>query len=339
MAVRLGLIGTSWIAGAFVDAARDVSDVDVVSVCSRSQDSGSRFASQFQIPRVHTDLGSLGADSGVDAVYIASPNSLHAAQAIAMLEAGKHVLVEKPLAADATQAAAMIDAARAAGRVLMEAYVSPYLPNVASLRDALPEIGTVRRAVLMKSQYSSKYDRLKAGELPNAFNPDFAGGSLMDLGFYPVSLAVHLFGAPRSIVATGVLLDSGADGQGTVVLGYDGLEVVCVHSKITPTGLGSEISGEEGVLAFDDCSVPTQVTLAPRLGSPQAATLPGFTRPPSAAADRTRAQSEHHMRYEIQEFATLIETGVTQSPRHTTSDSHEVARILDEARRQVGVAP
>lgn len=337
MTVALGIVGTSWIAQALIEASLTVDDVAVVAVHSRSARNGARLADRFAIPRIHTDLSGLAGDAEVEAVYIASPNSLHAAQAISLLRAGKHVLVEKPLAVNTAQARAMIKTADDHGRVLMEAYVSPYLPNVAALRDALPDIGTPRQAVLVKSQYSSKYDQFKDGTLPNVFNPEFGGGSLMDLGFYPISLAVHLFGEPESVTATGHLLSSGADAQGTVVLGYGGLQVTCVHSKVTSSGLGSQISGEDGVLTIDDCSVPAEVTLAPRTGVASAAAVPGFTRPPGTAEDLARPQAQQHMRYEVQEFVNLIRATSNDSPLHAPSESLATLRVLDEARRQLGV--
>ena len=336
--VRIGIVGTSWIAAAFVEAARTVDGIEITAVCSRTAASADRFADRLGIPRRYTDLAALGEAADVDGVYIASPNSEHAPQAIALLEAGKHVLVEKPMAISAAQAEAMIEAARTADRVLMEAYVTPYEPNVAAIRAALPQLGRLRRAVLMKSQYSSKYDALKGGELPNAFNPEFGGGALMDLGFYQAALAVHLFGEPASVVATGQLLDSGVDGQATFVLDYDGFEVIAIQSKVAPTALGSEIAGEDGVLSFDDSSVPSSVRLAFRKGAPGEATAPGFTRPPEGvAAELAPGQSEHHMRYEAEEFARLIREGGRESRLHPTSASLATLRILDAAREQVGV--
>jgi predicted dehydrogenase len=203
----------------------------------------------------------------------------------------------------------------------MEAYTSPWEPNVEAIRDALPEVGTLRRVVLAKDQYSSRYDKLKAGELPNAFNPAFAAGSLMDLGIYTVALCLLLFGEPTSVHATGHLLPSGVDGQGTILLGYDGFEVACLHSKIAPGGVGSAITGEAGVVHFDDCSVPTQVRLDLRDGT---------------SRDLTREQSPHHMRYEVEHFIGCVRAG-QQSPTWPVARSLAVARILDRARAQVGV--
>lgn len=335
--VRLAVVGTSWIAGAFLEAARQVPGVRIDAVCSRSADTARAFAERHAIPRTHSSIEALAADPQLDAAYLASPNALHAPQASLLLEAGKHVLVEKPLAATADEVQALIATARQVGRLLQEAYVAPFEPNVAAIRDALPQLGPVRRAVLVKDQYSSKYDSFKAGALPNAFNPALAGGSLMDIGFYPVSLAVHLFGEPSSIHASGTVLGSGVDGHGTVLLGYPGFDVACLHSKVSGTGIGSEIAGEDGVITFDDCSVPTEVSLIPRLSSPDNPTTPGFTRRPGQPHDLTRPQSAHHMRYEVEHVVALLRRGATESDLHPPAHSLAALRILDEARRQVGV--
>jgi len=319
--VRFAVIGTNWITGALIEAGRTVDGFEVVAVCSRSAETGRAFADRYGIARAHTALVDLANDPEVDAVYIASPNSLHAEQSIAMLRAGKHVLTEKPMGANAREVEAMAAAALDADGVLMEGYTSPWEPNVEAIRDALPEVGTLRRVVLAKDQYSSRYDRLKAGELPNAFNPAFAAGSLMDLGIYTVALSLLLFGEPMSVHATGHVLSSGVDGQGTILLGYDGFEVACLHSKIAPGGVGSAITGEQGAVHFDDCSVPTTVRLDLRDGT---------------SRDLTREQSPLHMRYEVEHFLACVRTGV-QSPTWPVAKSLAVARILDRARAQVGV--
>ena len=335
MDVRLGVVGTSWIAASFVAAARTVPGVTIAAVSSRSEASAGAFADEHGIPTRHVGLDVLGADPDIDAVYLASPNAAHAEQAIGMMRAGKAVLVEKPLATSADEADAMVEVAARTGRLLMEAYVSPFEPNVAAIRDALPQLGPLRRVVLVKDQYSSKYDALKAGELPNIFNPALAGGSLLDLAIYPVSLAVHLFGEPQTVLATGIVLDSGVDGQGTILLGYPGFEVTCLHSKIVPCAIPSEIAGELGVLTLDDCSVPTELTLHHRLGAPGERTGPAFHRSAGSAESIAREQSAHHMRYEIEHFAELLRRGATESDVHPPARSMAALRILDEARAQV----
>ncbi len=320
--VRFGVVGTNWITEALIRAGRTVQGFEVTAALSRSEQKGAEFAQRNGIGRVHTVLAALAADAEVDAVYIASPNMAHAPQATSLLAAGKHVLCEKPLASSAAEARALALAAQTAGVLLMEAYVAPFEPNVAAIAAALPRVGVPRRAVLVKDQFSSRYPALLAGELPNAFNPAFAAGSTMDIGIYPVALAHHLFGRPQAAAATGTLLPSGVDGTGTILLAYDGFEVACLHSKIVNGPALSWIAGEDGLITFDDCSVPTRVTLTPRGGDP---------------IDLTREQSPDHMRYEVEHFIETIRAGRTMSPIWPVASSLHVLEILDAARASVGV--
>ncbi|MFZ0528932.1 MAG: Gfo/Idh/MocA family oxidoreductase, partial [Propionicimonas sp.] len=333
-AVRIGMIGTGFIGGAFAEAVRGVEGIELAAVSATSEAAALAFAAKHAIPRAHADQESLAADETIDAVYIASPNSFHATQAIAMLRAGKHVLVEKPLALTTSQAQAMIAAAHAADRLLMEAFTAPFAPNIGAIREALPRIPQLRRAVFVKDQYSSRFDAYKAGTVLPAFNPAMGGGSIMDLGFYPVGLAVHLFGEPSSVRATGILLDSGADAQGTILLGYDGFEVVCLHSKVATCGIASEIAGELSVITLDDCSNPTRVEFASRGGSSSVATA---SRRPDATEDLTREGSGWNLAFEIAEFARLVGAGARTSTLHPATNSLATIRILEAARREVGV--
>ncbi len=320
--VRFAVLGTSWITAALIAAGRTVPGFELVAVSSRDVAKGAEFAAAYGDIRVHTSLAAVGCDPEVDAVYVASPNSLHARQSIELLRAGKNVLCEKPMAANQAQAAAMFAAASESGRLLMEAYTTPFEPNFGAVTEQLASVGRVRRAVFSKDQYSARYDQLKTGTLTNAFNPAFAAGSLMDIGFYTVAPAVQLFGVPERVSATGIVLSSGVDGQGTIVLGYPEHEVVGLHSKIASSQLDSIITGEAGTITTDDASVLTRVTFTDRAGD---------------IRDLSRPQSEHHMRYEVEHFVALVQAGATASPVRSPERSLATLAILDDCRRQVGV--
>lgn len=325
--IRIGMIGTGMIADLFASRVAQLDGVTLAAVCGAHPDKTTAFAQAHAIPTAYPDHRALAADGAIEAVYVASPNSLHAEHAIAMLQAGKHVLVEKPMAMDTTQVQAMIAAADQADRLLVEAYIAPFEPNIAAIRDALPRIDQLRRVVLVKDQYSSRFDAYKAGQHPVAFDPAFGGGSTLDLGFYGVSLAVHLFGEPASITASGILLDSGADGQGTIVLGYDGFEVDCLHSKIATRGIDSQIAGEKSVIVFDEVTTPSRVALL-ELGAYRQIRL---------VEDLTRERVGGHMDYEIDGMVQLLRADARQCELHPLSNTLAAARILDEVRRQVGV--
>ena len=280
-------------------------------------------------------LAAHGPDSEapIDVVYVGCPNSLRAEHAITALEGGLHVLVEKPFALTAGQAHAMVDAAGRADRFLMEGWLSAFEPGVARLREALPRLGRLHRVVLSKEQFSSRMKAYRAGQLPPAFDPALGGGSLMDLGVYPVSLAIHLFGEPDRVTATGALLECGVDARGTVVLSYDcgehaGLEVVCLHSKTSP-GTESTFAGEHDVLSIDDCQWPRRIGLR----GPAAVTGAGE----DLSVERGAQGPGHQLAYELAEVCRLVRAGARESDLHPLSRSVAAVGVLQEARRQVGV--
>lgn len=342
--VRFGLIGSGFIARWFMEAVAAVPQARAVAVTSAHPERAAAFASEHGIGASYATLpemleaGREGGANPVDVVYVGSPNSLHAEQTVAALEAGFHVLVEKPFALRPEEARRMIDAARAHDRFLMEAWLPAFEPGIAALRSAIAERSGGRsaagegphRAVLVKEQFSSRMTRYRAGELPPAFNPALGGGSLMDLGVYPVSLAVHLFGAPDRVTATGRLLDSGADSHGAVVLDYaaapdgsaSGLEVVCLHSKTSPAGSGSSVSWDREAVWLDDCQLPRRLELR---GPDGAAPLP-LEVPEAPVLAR-----------ELAEVCRLVASGARESELHPLSESLATVEVLTAARAQAGI--
>lgn len=320
--VRFGIIGTSWITDEFIRCAGLTGDFILSGVYSRTAGRAREFAEKYGVKKIFTDLEEMSQSQFIDAVYIASPNSFHAPQALIMLNGKKHVLVEKPAASNARELAAMIDAARKNRVVLMEALKTTLLPNFQTVRDNLSRIGQVRRFLTIKCQYSSRYDRYKQGLPTNTFNPELANGSLMDIGVYCLYPIMALFGRPSSIRANAVMLESGIDGEGSVCLQYDGMEAVAIHSKIADSGLPSEIQGEQGNIIIDKISTPEKVEIVYKGGQVE---------------DITRDQTPDLMYYEAREFIDLIQKGLPESTINNHQLSLEVMKVMDEARRQIGL--
>ena len=233
----------------------------------------------------------------------------------------------------------MVEAAQAADRFLMEGWLSAFEPGVARLREHLPRLGQLHRVVLSKEQFSSRMEVYRSGGLPPAFDPALGGGSLMDLGIYPVSLAIHLFGEPDRVTATGTLLECGVDARGTVVLSYDcgehaGLEVVCLHSKTSP-GMESSFAGDHDVLSIDDCQWPRRIEL--RGPAANNDTAQGAQAHEDLSVERGAEAPGHQLAYELAEVCRLVRAGARQSDLHPLSRSVAAVGVLQEARRQVGV--
>lgn len=318
--VRFGVVGTNFITDELIRCGRQVQDFQLTAVYSRTEERAREYAGRHGAAHWFTDLAVMAQSQEVDAVYIASPNSFHASQAILCMQQGKHVLCEKPLASNVREAEAMFQAARENGGLLMEAMKTLFLPNFQAVKDALPEIGRVRRYMAQFCQYSSRYDRYLQGERPNTFLPEFSNGALMDLGVYCLQPLTALFGRPKEVRANAVMLPTGVDGEGSLLLNYGDMEAVIFYSKISDSALPAEIQGEQGRLQMDKVSRPDKITLIKN----------------GQSFDRSRQQADH-MTYEIAEFIRLIQNGQTESPVQSFDQSLAVMEIVEAARRQTGI--
>lgn len=318
--IKLAVIGTNWITGQFVDAALKTGEYELCAVYSRSKEKAAEFAEAYGSVELFDDLTQFVKSDVFDAVYIASPNSLHAPQAMQVMKAGKHVICEKPMAANETLAKQMYQVAEESGVVLFEAFMSPHAPNFKLLKSNLGSIGKIRKAFITYCQYSSRYPKYLAGENPNTFNPDFANGSIMDIGYYCLGSAVELFGEPVSVKAEAQLLDSGVDGSGSVILGYQGFDVVLQHSKTSDSYLPSEIQGENGALLMEMISTAKKLTKISRGG---------------VGVDLSVKQDSNPMYYEAKAFAEQLKANKLDEECKTRSLI--VAKLLTEIRRQTGV--
>lgn len=318
--IRLAVVGTNWITRQFIDAAHETGKYRLTAVYSRTAEQAQAFASDYPVDHQFTSLTALAECADIDAVYIASPNSLHAEQTCLFLRHNKHVICEKPLASNIHEVERMITLAREHRVVLFEAFKTASLPNFLVLQQALPKVGTLRKVLFNYCQYSSRYQRYLDGENPNTFNPAFSNGSIMDIGFYCLASAIALWGEPHSVQARASLLASGVDAHGVAVLSYGDFDVTLMHSKVSDSAIPSEIQGEAGALVIEKISECQRVAFVPRGGKMQ---------------DLSQPQHINTMLYEAEAFALLVETGEVNHPG--LSVSRTTAKLLTEIRLQTGV--
>lgn len=318
--IRFAVVGTNWITRQFVDAAHETGKYKLTAVYSRSLEQAQNFARDYPVGHLFTSLDEMAQSDAIDAVYIASPNSLHFPQTCLFLSHKKHVICEKPLASNLREVEAAIACARENQVVLFEAFKTASLPNFLLLQQSLDKVGRPRKAFLNYCQYSSRYQRYLDGENPNTFNPAFSNGSIMDIGFYCLAAAVALWGEPLRVQATASLLDSGVDAHGVAVLEYGDFSVTLQHSKVSDSVLTSEIQGEAGSLVIEKLSECQKVSFVPRGGKAQ---------------DLTQPQHINTMLYEADTFARRVETGDIDHPGLEVS--RITAKLLTEIRRQTGV--
>lgn len=329
--VRFGVVGTNFITDWVIEGAREDARFELTAVCSRTQERGEEFATKHNIPHIFTSLEAMAASDKVDAIYIASPNYAHAEQSILCMNNGKHVLCEKPMAANAREARRMVECSRKNGVALMEAMKSTLSPNFIAAKANLNRIGTPRRYFASFCQYSSRYDKFKEGVVLNAFRPELANGAMMDIGVYTLYPMVVLFGKPQAINAQGIVLSSGVDGQGAVNMQYEGMNATVLYSKIANSHLPAEIEGEDGNILIDRIQTPANVRFFPRQA-------PASGHEKRAEGEELSQKEEHNeYYYEIKEFIDLVEQGRIESDINSHQCSITTLEIIDEVRRQLGV--
>ena len=207
MGLRWGLLSTARINDAILEGARGTEAAEVVAVASRDAGRAQEYAAEHGLERWHGSYEALLADPEVDAIYNPLPNSLHVEWSVAALEAGKHVLCEKPLTRRAADAEAAADAAERAGRVLVEAFMWRHLPQTRRLRELLDE-GAIGRLRAIRASFS--FPLARPGDI--RFDPELDGGSLMDVGCYCVSGARLVAGTePERVLGEQVLGGGGVD--------------------------------------------------------------------------------------------------------------------------------
>ncbi|TCP27778.1 putative dehydrogenase [Scopulibacillus darangshiensis] len=320
--IRFGVIGTNRITEQFIHHASDLDDFTLSAVYSRTEERAKEFAGKYNCQTTFTDLETMAGSDTIDAVYIASPNSCHAEQAILLMNHGKHVLCEKPIASNTAELDKMIRAAKKNHVVLMEAMKGTVLPSFQSITDNLHKIGKIRRYFASYCQYSSRYDAYKEGTVLNAFNPSFSNGALMDIGIYCIYPMAVLFGEPSHVQANALMLESGVDGEGSILLKYHDMDAIIMYSKITDSYLPTEIQGENGNIIIDKISAPNKVDIRYRDGSTE---------------DMTQHQSNKTMAYEAAEFIKLIKTNQLESRINSHHHSMITMKIMEEVREQTGL--
>jgi predicted dehydrogenase len=316
---RWGIVGPGGIASRFAEDMPLATGGELGAVASRSMDRANAFADKFGIPSRYADPLALAADPDITVVYVATPHSRHAADTIRLLEAGKHVLCEKPFALNAGQVRRMIDAARANDRFLMEAMWSRFLPAYRTLVSTV-EAGTIGEPLLVESDFGFRVPVMPDHRL---FDPRLGGGALLDIGVYPLQLCSLVLGTPDEVVAGATVGSTGVDEQVAAILRYGAHRLGVVKASLrVATGCTARISGTEGWIE-----------------------LPRFMHHPHSIVIGTGDTGErvdtsfdgHGLHFEITEVHRCLDAGLLESPLMPLSESAALAATTDAIREQVGV--
>lgn len=321
--IRWGILAPGGIAGAFAGALRAHTRQEIVAVGSRSAERSAEFAARFEIPNHYGSYEELVADAAVDAIYVASPHSHHAEQALLAIAAGKHVLVEKAFTPSAAEARRVVAAAREADVTLMEAMWSRFLPHYDIVRQLVAD-GALGELEVLSADHGQYFPYDAQHRL---YNPDLAGGAMLDLGVYPVSFASFVLGTPGRVHATGTRAESGVDRQVSLVLdGYPdapaahALLNTTLHAR-TPTR--GAISGSEATVELANGFYgPGAIRWVPRDGEPEQSAEPEI-------------RGHEGLAFQAAHFAGLVTDARRESDLLPLAETVAIVETMEEALRQI----
>jgi predicted dehydrogenase len=291
------------------------------AVGSRSSERAESFAKKYSIPRAYGSYEDLVADKDIDVVYIASTNNAHLDNAKLALNAGKHVLLEKPFTLDASQARELVTLARANGLFLMEAMWTRFLPNHVALFEKL-EQGLIGTPLYLIADHDLD---LPKNLHPRLYDPALGGGSLLDLGIYPISLAHRLFGNPSKIKASASLMPGNVDESMGAIFEYSGGRQSLVHSTVRSAGpVTASILGDAG-----------RVEMKKRFYEHSAFTV--FDLEDNVLFKYEGNIEGRGMQYQALEVERCIAAGLIESPIMTLDETVQIMEVMDQIRNQTGI--
>jgi predicted dehydrogenase len=317
---RWGIIGPGWIAQRFTAALQKHTAQNVVAVGSRNQARADGFAAEWSIPAAYGSYGAMLDDPGIDIVYVATPHTEHYACAMAALATGKHVLVEKPIGVNATQAATIFESASAAGLFAGEAMWTKFLPKFDVIRQIIDDgvLGRIHTVIADHGEHFTPQHRI--------YDPTLAGGPLLDLGTYPVSLAHYALGEPESVLASGQLATPELNGQISAILTHSGGAQSALHTTImSDTPCAAVIAGDEATITIPGIFyAPGPFTVSFHDGS-------------SLRYVEEAVGQEGGLQFSAADAARVIAAGGLESTVHRPSAATATLATMDEIRRQLNI--
>lgn len=319
--IRWGILGTGTIARKFAAGLAFLPEAELAAVGSRRQATADRFGDEFNVPRRHASYEALANDPEVDVVYVATPHTSHKADSLLCLNAGKSVLCEKPFTVNAHEAAEVITLARSKGLFLMEAMWTRFIPSVVQLRQFLADglIGEVR---LLTADLGF---RAELDPKHRLFNPELAGGALLDVGVYTVSFASMIFGPPSRITGMAHLGQTGVDEQSAMIFGYNRGQLALLYGALR-TGTPEEVM----VMGTDG-----RIRVHPPLYCPSRMTV---SRPgePDKVIDVPFEGNGYN--YQALEVMRCLKTGRLESDIMPLNETLEIMKTMDQVRAQWGLS-
>ena len=315
--MKIGIVGNGMIVGMFLENAAQVAGAEIISMCVRPQslEKGTLLSAKYNIPVIETDYDHFLSNPEMEAVYIGISNLVHYEYAKKALEAGKHVICEKPFTVTSAEAHSLAAIAKEKRLFIWEAFIIPYLPSYPAVKEGVSKVGNIRLVQCNYSKISSRYTQYLNGTILPAFDPALAGGALYDLNIYNLHLISSLFGKPKSSQYYPTRGYNGVDTSGIAVLLYDSFSVSCCAAKDSTGPCGFVIQGDRGTLIGEDsASTLAKIIFSDKSGDTLLAEFDG----------------KFKLSYELTEFIRQFDTQDYDSCYQMLEHSLAVTEIVDE---------
>ncbi len=315
--MKIGVVGNGMIVNLFLQDAALADSAEIISICVRekSYEKGSALAKRYQIPKIETDYEIFLNNPELEAVYVGISNLLHYEYAKKALEAGKHVICEKPFTVNSKEAKELATLAKEKQLFLWEAFMIPYLPPYQAVTKALEKIGNVKLIQSNFSKVSSRYHQYLKGEILPAFDLALAGGALYDLNIYNLHFIIGLFGKPASAHYYPTKGYNGVDTSGLAILEYESFHAVCAAAKDSSSPSGFVIQGEQGTLyGKGSTSTLSKIIFSDASGE----------------TVLTEFDGKNKLSYELREFIRQFEAKDYESCYQMLEHSISVTEVVDE---------
>ena len=317
--IKWGIVGCGNIANKFSNDLALIEDAQITAVASRSMQKAKDFAKMHNAKVAYGNYDDLFSDKNIDIVYIATPHTSHAELSIKAMESGKHVLCEKPLALNATDAKAMIEASKETNHFFMEALWTRFNPSIVAIKKVIDE-GEIGQVKFINANFSFKFNK---GLDSRTIDLNLGGGAILDIGIYPAFLSYLFLGTPKDILAKSIFHEiTKCDMQTSMIFSYDDAQASLYSGFETNSDMIARIQGTEGQIYIHKTWHLAEGYTLVKNDEEQIFDLPtkgmGFT-------------------YEIEECHKCLQEKKIESKIWSHQNSLDLISILDLVRKQVGL--
>lgn len=317
--MKLGILGSGKIVKEILPVLEQVENIELVAIAARNEGKLEELVEEFNIGKYYIGIDDLLADPDIDTVYVALPNYLHYEAMDKAIAKGKDIICEKPFCGNLRESEDIFARAFAKGLIVLEAASHRFIPNALAVRDELKKLGEIKIVSFNYSQYSSRYDKFKEGEIAPVFDRSMNGGALMDINFYNVDYLSMLFGRPKAVKYF-PNMEKGIDTSGILYLDYGNFKAVAIGSKDSDASLVNTIQTDRGSIEITDAINSFSSFRIKESGK-------------DVFREVNVNEPCHRMVYEFREFLEIISQRDMEKARELSKISLDTSWILTEARK------